>query len=116
MLELPENNAILKKSILFSLEIVKYTRELRRLKEYDLSSQLFRSATAIGANVNEAQSPQSKADFIHKMKIADKECRETAYWLLICRMDNSFPDPGDLPERNMELLKILSKIIATSRK
>lgn len=116
MLKLPENNPILRKSILFSLDIAKYTRRLREQKEFDLASQLFKSGTAIGANVNEAQSPQSRADFIHKMKIADKECRETAYWLLLCRLEANLPDPGSLPEQNMELLKILSKIISTSKR
>ena len=46
-----------------------------------LSTQLLRSGTSIGANVEEARAGQSKADFIHKNNIALKEARETHYWL-----------------------------------
>ena len=48
-------------------------------KEYVLSKQLLRCRTSIGANINEAQAGQSKADFIAKMSIAGKEARETQY-------------------------------------
>lgn len=45
-----------------------------------LSKQLIRSGTSIGANIEESQSGQSTADFIHKLEIALKEARETKYW------------------------------------
>ena len=48
-----------------------------------LSNQLFRSGTSIGANSFEAQNAESKADFIHKIKIAAKEADETQYWLIL---------------------------------
>ncbi len=50
-------------------------------KEFVLSKQLLRSATSIGANVEEANAAQTKKDFISKMSIASKEARETKYWL-----------------------------------
>ena len=46
-----------------------------------LVNQIVRSATSIGANINEANYASSKADFIHKLHIALKECIETEYWL-----------------------------------
>ena len=46
-----------------------------------ISKQLLKSATSIGANVEEATAAQSKRDFISKMSIASKEARETKYWL-----------------------------------
>ncbi len=46
-----------------------------------MSKQLLRSGTSIGANIREAQNAQSKADFIHKLAISQKECDETLYWL-----------------------------------
>ncbi|WP_121460163.1 four helix bundle protein [Chryseobacterium defluvii] len=49
-----------------------------------IANQLLKSGTSIGANIFEAQSSESRADFIHKMKIADKEAKETEYWLLLC--------------------------------
>ena len=74
---------ILIKSIKFSGKIIQFTRELKKIQEYDLARQLFKSGTSIGANVNEAQSAESKIDFIHKLKIADKESEETKYWLTL---------------------------------
>ena len=50
-------------------------------KEFVLSKQILRSGTSIGALVREAQNAESKADFIHKLAIAQKECDETIYWL-----------------------------------
>ena len=58
---------------------------------------------------------ESKVDFIHKMKIAAKEADETEYWLLICKHSNSYPTNLDLIEKVNELLKILSKIISSSK-
>ena len=57
-------------------------------KEYVLSKQLLKSATSIGANVEEALAGQSKKDFISKMAIASKEARETKYWLLLIEKNN----------------------------
>lgn len=53
-----------------------------------MSKQLLRSGTSIGANVSESISAESKADFIHKLAIAQKEVNETVYWLtLLYRTD-----------------------------
>ncbi len=46
-----------------------------------LTNQLLRSGTSIGANIHEANYAQSKADFVHKLQIALKECYESEYWL-----------------------------------
>jgi four helix bundle protein len=48
-----------------------------------LVNQLLKSGTSIGANIREAQNAESKADFIHKFKIATKE--RTYYWLALCQ-------------------------------
>ncbi len=66
--------------------------------------------------MHEAQSPESKADFVHKLKIADKESRETGYWLKLCESSEVLPDPGDLVEKNIEIGKILSAIIGTVKR
>lgn len=50
-----------------------------------LGGQLLKSGTSIGANVREAQSCESRADFIHKLKIAHKEAEETEYWFMLCQ-------------------------------
>lgn len=53
-------------------------------KKFVIAKQLLKSGTSIGANSVEAQNAESKADFIHKIKIAAKEADETQYWLLLC--------------------------------
>ncbi len=72
------------KSYDFALKIVKLSQVLvSEKKEYILSKQLLRSGTSIGALIREAEFAQSKADFIHKMRICLKELRETKVGLLM---------------------------------
>jgi hypothetical protein len=67
--EVFESNPILKLSFDFSLMVIEYCEQLESLKKFVLSRQLLRSGTSVGANCMEAQNAESKADFIHKMKI-----------------------------------------------
>lgn len=111
-----KDNLILKLTFEFSLEIITFSEELNSLKKFNLSNQLFRSATSIGANVKEAQNAESKADFIHEMKIAIKEADESEYWLLLCKHSKEYPDCDGLLEKLTSIIKVLNKIIGTSRK
>jgi len=79
------DNIIVKQTFDFALRIISFCELLDEKKKWALSGQLFRSGTSIGANVREAQNAESKADFIHKFKIAAKECEETTYWLELCQ-------------------------------
>ncbi len=73
-------NAIKDKSFAFAIRVVKTYRFLcSEQKEFVMSKQLLRSGTAIGALYREAEQAESRADFIHKMTIAQKECNETLY-------------------------------------
>ncbi len=67
----------------FAVRVVKLCRELDKTPGVSrtLSGQLLRSGTSIGANVEEGQASQSKADFVSKYSIACKEARETHFWL-----------------------------------
>ena len=114
--ELIDNNPLLKLSIEFSLSIIKYCEVLDAQKKFILSKQLFRSATSIGANSMEAQNPESKADFIHKIKIAAKEAEETQYWLILCENGENYPKPEGLPEKLEVLNKILGSILSTAKR
>lgn len=77
-----KQNPLKEKSFQFALKIVKlYTFLSEQKREYVMSKQLLKSGTSIGANIREAQNAQSKADFIHKLSISQKECDETLYWL-----------------------------------
>ncbi|CAN5636636.1 four helix bundle protein [soil metagenome] len=114
--ELIDTNPILKLSFDFSLMIIDYTEHLELLKRFNLANQLFRSGTSIGANAMEAQNAESKADFIHKMKISAKECEETQYLLFLCKYAKNYPDCDLLILKLEEISKILSKILQSSKK
>ena len=111
-----DNNPILKLSFEFALLIVDYCEKLEIQKKYVISRQLLKSGTSIGANTMEAQNAESKADFIHKMKIAAKEAEESQYWLLICSYSNNYPDCQILLEKLESIGKMLSSIISSSKK
>src|SRR6476620_7970129 len=83
-------NLIVDLTFEFSLEIIRYTSLLEKERKFVLARQLLRSGTSIGANVREAQNAESKADFIHKMKIAAKEADETLYWLILCERSERY--------------------------
>jgi four helix bundle protein len=68
----------------YALRTIKLYQSLQGTKDgagWILGRQYLRGATSIGANVEEAQSGESRADFIHKYAIAQKEARESVYWL-----------------------------------
>jgi four helix bundle protein len=108
-------NVIVKLTFEFALDIIDYTENLNNLKKFNLSNQLFRSGTSIGANVKEAQNAESKKDFIHKFKISAKEIDETEYWLLLCKASKHYPDSDELLVKLTSIAKIVNKIIGTSK-
>lgn len=110
------NNTFLKLSFDFALMIVGYCERLELEKKYVIARQLLKSGTSIGANVMEAQNSESKADFIHKMKIAAKEAEETQYWLWICEQTPSYPDCLAIQNKLEEINKVLGKILSTARR
>ncbi len=103
-------NPLRDKSYIFAIEIVKICRYLTaEKKEYVVSKQLLKSGTSIGANVEEANQAESKADFIHKLSISNKEAFETQYWLRILR-DTEYLEQNisvQLLNQCEELIKIL---------
>jgi four helix bundle protein len=100
---------------------VRVLREIRRLPDDPatrvVAYQLAKSATSIGADVEEADGAESRRDFVHKMSIARKEARETRYWLRIVRA--AILDSGEfaaLEQESDEVVRILSAIIASAGK
>ena len=114
--ELIDKNPVLKLSFEFSLLIVAYTELLEQNKKFVIGKQLLRAGTSIGANAMEAQNAESKADFIHKMKIAAKEAEETQYWLLICEHSVNYPDCQSIITKLEEVSTVLSAILSTAKK
>ena len=110
-----KQNQVLNLAFEFALQIIEYTEELEVRKRLNMANQLFKCGTSIHANIREAQNAESKGDFIHKMKIAAKEAEETEGWLLLCKYSKSYPNPDQLLQKLESILKLLNKIIVTSR-
>lgn len=110
-----KDNLIVKLTFEFAIEIIEYSELLEEQRKYVIARQLLKSGTSIGANVRESQNAESKADFIHKLKIAAKEADETEYWLLLCEMSKNYPKNELLKEKLHSIINILSKIISTSK-
>jgi four helix bundle protein len=107
-------NIIVDKSYAFALESVKLYRYMtEQQNEFVLSKQFLRSATSVGANVEEAQAAQSKKDFISKMAISSKEARESKYWLRLMRDANYIHNEHPLLTDIESIINILTKIVKT---
>jgi four helix bundle protein len=114
-----KENVLKEKSYKFALRVVnlyKYLTENK--KEYVLSKQVLRSGTSIGANITEGNQAQSKADFVHKLSIANKEAFETEYWLCLLRDAEYITEiqSDSLIVDCNELQKILTTSIITAKK
>ncbi|MCS3869860.1 four helix bundle protein [Chryseobacterium ginsenosidimutans] len=113
-----KKNVLKDKSFDFSIRIVNLYKYLTSTKnEYVLSKQLLRSGTAVGALIREAQNAESKADFIHKLAIAQKECDESIYWieLLFHTEYLSNLEYENINNDAVEILKIVRSIIITTK-
>lgn len=113
-----KQNILKEKAYVFAVRIVKLGMYLSgEFKEFVISRQVLRSGTSIGANVEEAFQGESKADFIHKLAIANKEAFETNYWLRLLR--DSGLITADQAESMIadciELQKMLTAAIKTSK-
>ena len=110
------DNIVKSKSYAFALGAISLYKYLKDQKLFEISSQFIRSATSIGANVEEALAAQSKKDFVAKMSIASKEARESNYWLRLIK-DAKMAQPEaveSLLSDSEELIRILTSIVKTS--
>ena len=83
------NSPLLNKSLDFATQIVLFYDEFSKTKkDTTIAKQLLRSATSVGANINEAVYGNSKADFISKLHISLKETGESIYWLTLLKRTN----------------------------
>ena len=111
-----KENIIATKTFDFALSVINLYVQLKKENEFIISKQILRSATSIGANVEEAIAAQSRKDFIHKMSIASKEARETKYWLRLLEQSEltSISMKNYLIEIE-HIMNIITKIIKTSQ-
>lgn len=110
-----ENNPVVKASIELSLMIIRYAEQLEKDRKTIIAKQLLRCGTSVGANIIEAQSAESKADFVHKLKIADKEAHETWYWLYLCEKSEGYKTDELIGQKLDEVMRLLNAIIKTSK-
>lgn len=109
------------RSFRYAIKAIELYNQLQSQKNsagWIIGKQYLRSATSIGANIQEAQSGESKADFIHKYSIAQKEARESLYWLKLLKaskiLDNE--DLSYLIKETNEIISIITKIIVNTKK
>lgn len=111
-----KTNVLKDKSFAFAVKLIKISQYLNtNYKEFVLSKQLLRSATSVGANVRETNNAESKADFIHKLAIAQKGADETIYWLELLYSVKLLQQEEfeSLHQDATELLKIIRSSILT---
>ncbi|MCB2183229.1 MAG: four helix bundle protein [Desulfobulbaceae bacterium] len=113
-------NIIQEKSYAFALRVIRLYKHLAKERgEYILGQQILKSGTSIGANIEEAIQAESRADFIHKLSIANKEAHETKYWIkLLIDSETVKKDTASLSllDDCVELIKLLTAILKTSKK
>ncbi len=112
-----KENVVRERSYAFALSIIGLYRELTQQREYVLSKQMLRSGTSIGANVEEAQAAQSRADFTAKMSIASKEARECNDRLRLLHDSNIASESRASPllEESDDLIRLLTSIVKSAQ-
>jgi four helix bundle protein len=110
---------IRERTFAFALDVVRFCRmlDIRPGAARVLSRQLLRAGTSIGANVEEAQAGQSRADFAHKYAIALKEAREAIYWLRLVAAANmtSGDSCTELLNEAQEIARVIGAIVVKVR-
>jgi four helix bundle protein len=119
----PDNGGPVKireRAFAFSLRAIKLFQHLQKQKDgaaWVIGKQFLRAACSVGANVEEAQSAESRADFTHKLGIAQKEARETLYWLRLLG-DSQIVAKSKLNPLMKEseiMIRVLGSIILTTK-
>jgi len=112
------DNIVKNKSFAFAIRVVKlYQFLVENKKEYVLSKQLLRSGTSVGAMMREAEHAESKADFKHKMAIAQKEINESIYWLELLKETDyiSKEQFESINKDAIEIIKLITSIIKSAK-
>lgn len=113
-----KNNVVGDKSFAFAVMIVKLVKSIQdQKKEFVMTKQWLRSGTSIGENIKEGNNAESKADFIHKLSVAQKECSETIYWLELLKETEYITEAQfiNIQTDAVELIKLLTTILKTTK-
>ena len=111
-----QNLKVLELCRLLAIEVIKWRKELMALGYREMAVQLSKSGTSVGANISEAQRPESRKDFIHKMRIAQKELEETKFWLHTATQSGLITPTSESKQIINFLSSKLKKIILTAQK
>jgi four helix bundle protein len=112
---------IRKRSFRHALRAIKLYQALNERKDgtcWILGKQFLRAATSVGANIEEAQAGESRADFIHKYGIALKEAKESLYWLRLLEEAEILPSSRLRPlmKETEEIFAVITAIILRAKK
>jgi four helix bundle protein len=111
-------NIIKNKSFEFAIRVVKLYQFLCSDKnEFVLSKQLLRCGTSVGAMIRESEHSESKADFIHKLSIAQKEINEAIYWIELLNATQylSKLEFESIYNDAVEIIKLITSIIKSTK-
>jgi len=112
-----KDNVLKEKSFLFVVRIISFYRFLvEKKKKFIMAKQILRSGTSIGAMVEEANQAERKADFIHKLSIANKEANETHYRIRLLQASNTIQQEAiSLLSDCEELMRLLTAIFKSAK-
>jgi four helix bundle protein len=115
-----ETQDIRQRAYQYALRAIKLYQHLQERRDgagWILGKQYLRAATSIGANIEEAQASESRADFIHKVGIAQKEARESLYWLRLLAESHIVSDSrlNALTKETEELVAIITAIVVNTK-
>ena len=109
------------RSFAYALRAVKLYQHLQKQRDgagWILDKQYLRCATSIGANIEEAQGSESRADFVHKLGIAQKEVRECLFWLRLLDETHIVPNAKLKPlmRETEELVAVITSIVINTKR
>ncbi|MGO8788206.1 MAG: four helix bundle protein [Terriglobia bacterium] len=115
-----EPQDIRKRAYTYALRAIRVYRYLQKQRDgvgWILGKQYLRAATSIGANIEEAQASESRADFVHKMGIAQKEARESLYWLRLIADSQVVANSllTALTQETAELIAVITSIVVNTK-
>ena len=111
-------NVVKSKSFAFSIRIVRLYQHLSiEKRENILSKQILRCGTSVGALIREAEQAESRADFKHKLSIAQKEINETIYWLELLKATDYLLNEEfeSIHSDAIEIIKLLTSILISTK-
>jgi len=110
-------NAVKELSYEYADLAIRLYKKVIKKNEYVLSKQFLKSSTSVGAQVRESQNAESRADFIHKLAIGQKECDESLYWLELMHNSNYISDTEFkyIYPKGKNLLKLIRSIILSTK-